>query len=71
MCKFIVPVDALGNPVIDEDTGNFYATRAGLSPSFPTNKLLFPFTKVTFIRGKAITTLDLPIVSGAFTLSDL
>jgi hypothetical protein len=42
---------------------------AGLSTSLPVNKLLFPFTTVTFIRSKATTTLDLPIASGVFTLS--
>jgi len=65
----ISALDASGNPVSDEDTGNFFASSAGLSTSLPVNKLLFPFTTVTFIRGKATTTLDLPVASGVFTLS--
>ena len=65
----ISALDAGGNPVSDQDAGNFFASSAGLSTSLPVNKLLFPFTTVTFIRGKATTTLDLPIASGVFTLS--
>jgi hypothetical protein len=65
----ISALDAGGNPVSDQDAGNFFASSAGLSTSLPVNKLLFPFTTVTFIRGKATTSLDLPIASGLFTLS--
>ena len=65
----ISALDASGNPVSDQDSGNFFASSAGLSTSLPVNKLLFPFTTVTFIRGKATTTLDLPVASGVFTLT--
>lgn len=65
----ISALDGAGNPVSDQDAGNFFASSAGLSTSLPVNKLLFPFTTVTFIRGKATTTLDLPIASGILTLS--
>ena len=65
----ISALDASGNPVSDQDAGNFFASSAGLSTSLPVNRLLFPFTTVTFIRGKATTTLDLPVASGVFTSS--
>jgi hypothetical protein len=64
----ITVYDPAGNPASGQDSGNFFASSAGLSTSAPINKLLFPFTTVTFIDGKATTTFDLPTTSGLFTL---
>jgi hypothetical protein len=61
--------DPAGNPVSGQDSGSFFASSAGLATSAPVNKLLFPFTTVTFIDGKATTTFDLPTTSGLFTIS--
>jgi hypothetical protein len=61
--------DPSGNPVSGQDSGNFFASSAGLATSAPVNKLLFPFTTVTFIGGESKTNFDLPTTSGLFTIS--
>jgi hypothetical protein len=65
----ITATDAAGNLVAGQDCGNFFASSTGLTTSFPVEKLLFPFTTVTFIDGKAVATFDMPTASGLFTIS--
>jgi hypothetical protein len=65
----ITAVDASGNLVSGQDTGNFFASSLGLGASTSVDKLLFPFTTVTFIDGKASTSFDVPTATGLFTLN--
>jgi hypothetical protein len=65
----ITAADASGNLVSGQDSGNFFASSTGLTTSSPVDKLLFPFTTVTFIDGKATTSFDMPATSGLFTIS--
>ena len=63
--------DHSGNPVSAQDSGNFFASSTGLVTSAPVEKMLFPFTTVTFIHGRATTSFEVPTTSGDFTLSGL
>jgi hypothetical protein len=63
--------DPSGNPVSGQDSGNFFATSTGLVTSAPVEKLLFPFTTVTFIHGRSTMSFDMPTTSGEFTVSGL
>ena len=63
--------DPSGNPVSAQDSGNFFASSTGLVTSAPVEKLLFPFTTVTFIHGRSTTSFDVPTTSGELTLSGL
>lgn len=63
--------DPSGNPISAQDSGNFFATSTGLITSAPVEKLLFPFTTVTFIHGRSTTSFEMPTTSGEFTLSGL
>jgi hypothetical protein len=65
----ITAVDSSGNLVSGQDTGNFFASSVGLDASTSVDKLLFPFTTVTFIDGKASTSFDMPTTTGLFTLN--
>jgi hypothetical protein len=65
----ITATDASGNLVSGQDTGNFFASSSGIATSLPVDKLLYPFTTVTFIDGKATTMFDMPTASGLFTVS--
>ena len=61
--------DPWGNPVVAQDSGNFFASSNGLVTSTSVEKLLFPFTTVTFIHGRSTTSFKMPTTSGTFTLS--
>jgi hypothetical protein len=61
--------DGSGNPVSDQDSANFFASSTGLWMTVSVNKLLFPFTTVTFIGGTATTSFEMPSTSGVFAMS--
>jgi hypothetical protein len=65
----ITATDSSGNPVSGQDTGNFFASSTGLWTTVDVHKLLFPVTTLTFIRGQATTSFDMPSESGVFTVS--